>query len=121
MRAGPQRGAKPLTARDWLFGSRPRRLVLRFVLDNEPPKRGWTKTDIAEGCGLSRNGGAAKHIRGLVALDLLDEEDGRYRPGALDAALFARVAALVDELERVPDIAIDQVLRRKPGRLRASR
>ncbi|MGH2921279.1 MAG: hypothetical protein ACRDKU_04340 [Gaiellaceae bacterium] len=113
MRSGGQRGAKALTARDWLFGSRPRRLVLRFVLDNEPPKEGWTKTDIAKGCGLSRNGGATDHIRGLVALDLLDEDDGRYRIGPLDGALFARVAALVDELEHVPDLRIDEVLEGK--------
>lgn len=114
MHVGGQRGAKALTARDWLFGSRPRRLVLRFVLDNEPPKEGWTKTDIAAGCGLSKNGGATDHIRGLVALDLLDEEDGRYRTGALDGALLARVAALVDELEHVPDVPIDEVLKGRP-------
>jgi hypothetical protein len=63
------------------------------------------------GCGLSKNGGATDHIRGLVALDLLDEEGGRYRTGALDGALLARVAALVDELERVPDVPIDEVLK----------
>lgn len=113
MAGGGQRGAKALTARDWLFGSRPRRLVLRFVLDNEPPPDGWTKTDIAEGCGLSKYGGATDHIRGLVALDLLGEENGRYRSSSLDGALFARVAALVDELEDVPDIPVDEVLEGK--------
>lgn len=113
MRVGGQRGSKALTARDWLFGSRPRRLILRFMLDNEPPKEGWTKSDIAGGCGLSKNGGATDHIRGLVALELLEEEDGRYRTGRVDGALFARVAALIDELEHVPDLRIDQVLEGK--------
>lgn len=103
-------------ARDWIFGSRPRRLVLRFVLDNAPPKQGWTKTKIAEGCGLSKNGGATDHIRGLVALDLLSEEAGRYRLGRLDSALFVRVAALVDELEHVPDDRrIDELLGERSG------
>jgi hypothetical protein len=113
MTAGRRRGAKKLTARDWLFGSRPRRLILRFVLDHQPPEGGWTKTDIAERCGLSKYGGATDHIRGLVALDLLYEENGRYRVGPIDGALFARVAALVDELERVPDRGIDELLQEK--------
>jgi hypothetical protein len=71
------------------------------------------KADIAEGCGLPKNGGATDHIRGLVALDLLEEQAGRYRTGRLDGALFARVAALVGELEHVPDIRIDEVLEGK--------
>lgn len=115
MASGGQRGAKPVTARDWLFGSRPRRLVLRFVFDNTPPDKGWTKTEIAESCDLSKHGGAAGHIRGLVALDLLSEDEGRYWPGRIDSALFIRVAALVDELERVPDRRIDELLEEKGG------
>lgn len=106
---GRRRGSKALTARDWLFGSRPRRLVLRFILDNEPPKEGWTKSQIATECGLSKHGGAAAHVEGLVALGLLDDADGRYRPAGVDHVLFMRVAELVNELESVPELTIKEL------------
>ncbi len=111
MTVGQQRGPKPLTARDWIFGSRPRRLALHFVLNATPSKKGWSKSDIAESCGVSKNGGADDHIRGLVALGLLSEEGGRYWPGDPATALGGRVAELIDELERVPDQRIEKLLR----------
>jgi hypothetical protein len=117
---GRRRGAKTLTARDWLFGSRPRRLVLRFVLDSEAPKEGWTKSDIALACGLSKNGGATPHVEGLAALGVLEERDGRYRPRGLDNSLVARVAELVHELESVPDVTLDALRAGDPRRSAAS-
>jgi len=110
MNTGQKRGAKRVTARDWIFGSRPRRLALRFVLSSTPLGEGWTKSDIAERCEVSRHGGADEHIRGLVALGLLSERGGRYWPGQSAGALGERVAALVDELEAVPDRRIDELL-----------
>jgi hypothetical protein len=107
--SGRQRGAKALTARDWIFGSRPRRLVLRFILDSEPPTAGWTKSEIAVACGLSPHGGAAANVDGLVALGLLEEDERRYRPVGLEHSLVARVAALVDELESVPEVTIEEL------------
>lgn len=89
--------------------------MLRYVLHNQPPEEGWTKTDIATACGLSRHGGATEHIRGLLALELLEEQDGRYRPGRLDSTLAMRVVAFVDELEQVPDRRIDELLSERPG------
>ena len=109
MATGRQRGAKPVTARDWLFGSRPRRLVLRFVMKGRPPRRGWTKTEIADACDLSRNGGATAHIQGLVALGLLEERDGRYHRPQRETVLFRRVAKLIDELDDVPEVRIDDL------------
>lgn len=106
-----RRGSKPLTARDWIFGSRPRRLALRFVLRSEPGEAGWTKSEIAEQCGVSKNGGVDEHLDGLVALGLLSEQAGRYRPGDPAAALHARVLGLVQELEHVPEQRIDELLR----------
>ena len=96
-----------MTARDWIFGSRPRRLILRFILDSDVPDEGWTKSDIARACGLSKNGGATAHVVGLAALGVLEERDGRYWPGGLDNSLVARVTELVQELEGVPDVTID--------------
>lgn len=105
------RGPKPLTARDWIFGSRPRRLALRFVLHADAGETGWTKSDIAEQCGVSKNGGVDEHIDGLVALGLLSERAGRYRPGDPAAALHVRLLELVQELEHVPEQRIEELLR----------
>jgi hypothetical protein len=112
MAAGQHRGAKPLTARDWIFGSRPRRLALRFVLNATPSEAGWTKSVIAESCGVSKNGGADEHIRGLLALGLLSKRGGRYWPGtAANGLVGVRLAELIDELEHVPDERIEELLR----------
>jgi hypothetical protein len=110
-----RRGAKAVTARDWLFGSRPRRLILRFLLRNPAPPEGWTKAQIATACDLSANGGATHNVDGLVALGLLYEENGRYRPVGLEVALLARVAAVLDELESVPEIPIEALLAARDG------
>lgn len=115
-----RRGAKPLTARDWLFGSRPRRLALRFVLHAEPVDTGWTKSEIAAQCAVSKNGGIDEHIDGLVALGLLREHSGRYAPGDPASALRARVLALIDELEHVPERRIHELLSAGAPRLGAA-
>jgi hypothetical protein len=111
-----RRGAKPLTARDWIFGSRPRRLVLRFVLRAEPADAGWTKSEIAERVGVSKNGGVDEHVDGLVALGLLLEQQGRYRAGDPTAALHTRVIKLIEELEHVPEQRIDELLTQRVSR-----
>jgi hypothetical protein len=105
-----KRGAKAVTARDWLFGSRPRRLILRFLLHIPAPPEGWTKSQIAAACDLSPYGGATHNVDGLVALGLLCEDEGRYKPAGLEFALLARVAAVLDELENVPEVSIDALL-----------
>jgi hypothetical protein len=105
-----RRGPKPLTARDWIFGSRPRRLALRFILRSEPGDAGWTKSEIADQSGVSKHGGIDEHVDGLVALGLLCEHNGRYRPGDPTAALHARVLELIDELESVPEQRISALL-----------
>jgi hypothetical protein len=116
-----RRGAKSLTARDWLFGSRPRRLALRFVLHGEPTDAGWTKSEIAAQSGVSKNGGIDEHIDGLVALGLLREHAGRYRPGDPAAALHARVLELLEELEHVPEQRIEELLPPRAPRSGGSR
>jgi hypothetical protein len=111
-------GPKRLTARDWIFGSRPRRLALRFVLQSDPGESGWTKSDIADQCSVSKNGGIDEHITGLVALGLLSESAGRYRPGNPAAALYVRLLELVQQLENVPDRRIDELLTQSARRPR---
>jgi hypothetical protein len=110
MSTGRRRGAKPLTARDWIFGSRPRRLALRYILNTTPPEKGWTKTEIAKGSEVSRHGGADEHIDGLIALGLLTERGGRYWPDDRDPLLRDRIAEVVQQLETVPERRIDEVL-----------
>ena len=113
MAVGRKRGVKPLMARDWIFGSRPRRLALRFVFSNQPPSGGWTKTDIAAGCGVSKHGGADEHIEGLLALGLLTVDGGRYRPGSPTSSLRVHLSKLVAALEDVPDQRITELKARQ--------
>lgn len=110
MAGGGKRGAKLLTARDWIFGSRPRRLLLRFALSAQAPQAGWTKTEIARNCQVGAHGGADEHIEGLVALGLLIERGGRYWPISPTTALGERVSALVAALDAVPECRIDDLL-----------
>jgi hypothetical protein len=110
MAGGGKRGVKPVTARDWIFGSRPRRLLLGLALSTQPPETGWTKAEIARNCGVGTHGGADEHITGLVALGLLIERDGRYWPMAPTNKLGDRVSALLKELDAVPECRIDELL-----------
>lgn len=98
-----KRGAKKLTSRDWLFGSRPRRLVLQFVLSNKPGPEGWTKTALAAQAEVHPKGGIDEHVRGLVALELLRENQGRYWPAQPSPALAKKLKGLLRELDHVPE------------------
>lgn len=73
MSDGPRRrGAKALSDRDWIFGSRPRRRLLEAVVAPRPPKDGWTRPQLANKAGVVANGGADAQIDGLVRLGLLE-------------------------------------------------
>lgn len=109
MHPGQRRGPKPVTARDWLFGSRPRRLAVRFVLGNEPGKAGWTKSEIATQCEVDIHGGITSHLDGLVAIGLLRENGGRYWP-MKKTPLARHVASLLRDLESVPERRVEALL-----------
>jgi hypothetical protein len=109
MLSGQRRGPHALTARDWLFGSRPRRLALCFVLGNRPGKAGWTKSEIAIQCEVDVHGGITNHLDGLVAIGLLRERGGRYWP-AKKTALARHVASLLNDLEDVPERRVTAIV-----------
>jgi hypothetical protein len=109
------RGAKRLTSRDWIFGSRPRRLVLEFVLSNEPGEEGWTKTALAKQAEVHPKGGIDEHVRGLVALELLEERQGRYWPSDRGPGLAEELRRLLRELERVPESRIAEEAAHRTG------
>jgi hypothetical protein len=110
MTDGGKRGPKALTARDWIFGSRPRRLILSFVLTAEPPAGGWSLTEIADAVRVDRHGGATGHVKGLLVLGLLVADGNRYRPGDREAPLAKQLLSVLGELERVPEARLDAVL-----------
>jgi hypothetical protein len=85
---GQKRGPKELAARDWVFGSRPRRLLVAKVVAANPPAAGWSKTDLAKIAGVSANGGVDDHVEALTLLGLLVAQDRRlYAPAELAEAL----------------------------------
>jgi hypothetical protein len=112
MPPGQRRGPQALTARDWLFGSRPRRLALRFVIGNTPGKEGWTKSEIAVRCDVDVHGGINNHLDGLVAIGLLRESGGRYWP-TKKTALSRHVASLLTDLESVPERRVEAVVQER--------
>jgi hypothetical protein len=66
-----KRGAKTLSERDWVFGSRPRRRLLEGVLISRIPKDGWTRPELANIAGVIANGGVDEHVAGLHRLGLI--------------------------------------------------
>lgn len=103
-----KRGAKSVSPRDWIFGSRPRRLALRFVLDSDPPADGWSKSQLAVHAEVSPNGGIDEHVRGLLDLGLLVPVDDdaarvRYTRAEPNNRLEAPLRTLLDLLDSLPD------------------
>lgn len=102
-----RRGAKPLTRRDWIFGSRPRRLALHHVLTSEPPSEGWSKTELARVASVSPNGGVDEHVQGLLEIGILEVLDSRrpprYRLAEPVPLLATRLKALLAALDEIPD------------------
>lgn len=113
MSSGVKRGAKSLTSRDWIFGSRPRRLVLSFVLGSKPTAGGWSKAALAREAGVHPKGGIDEHVRGLVALRLLRERDGRYWPIEPSPRLAVQLKRVLRELEELPEDRIEMLARRR--------
>jgi hypothetical protein len=92
-----------LSSRDWVFGSRPRRLLLDATLRGRQPPLGWTKSALAERSGVSPNGGIDEHVRGLAMLGVLVETDGRWASAQVPlAAALRRVLQLLDEFDERP-------------------
>ena len=96
-----KRGRKPLGRQDWLFGSAPRRVLLREVLGSAAPDEGWTKADLARSAGLSPKGGVDEHVIGFAAIGLLQQRDGRWFPRA-QTRLARALRDVLRELETLP-------------------
>ena len=99
--ADGKRGSEPLGREDWVFGSAPRRRLLRELLSGTGPREGWTKAGLARAVGLSPNGGVDEHVAGLAALGLLEERGGRWHPHT-DTRLARALGEVLRELERLP-------------------
>lgn len=98
------RGSKVLSQRDWLFGSRPRRLALAAVLTPKAVCEGWTKKDLALAAEVSPNGGIDEHVDGFVELGLLERRpDGRYQRVDPLPAVATDLRRLLRRLEDLPD------------------
>jgi hypothetical protein len=101
-----RRGAKAVSDRDWLFGSRPRRRLLEGLLLGKSPQGPWGRAELAEFAGVVANGGLDEHLQGLARLGLIFH-DGQIRrrwhaadPPVPLAEALARVLAA---LQVVPD------------------
>lgn len=97
-----RRGAKPLTQRDWLFGSRPRRMALEALLSDEPGTR-WSKARLARAAGVSPHGGIDEHVDGFVRIGLLQRRDGGYALADPPPPYLASLGQLLAQLHELPD------------------
>jgi hypothetical protein len=96
-------GPKTLSARDWLFGSRPRRLLIQRAVGPAPPAAGWTKTQLAKAADVSPNGGVDAHVDALESLGLLETRKRRIHVPARRSDLADALARLLDLLAPLPD------------------
>ena len=103
-RGGRRRGAKALTPRDWLFGSRPRRIALEALLA-EGPGESWSKARLARAAGVSPHGGIDEHVAGFVDIGLLERRGGGYGLADPPPPYLDSLARLLRELRRLPDDA----------------
>lgn len=110
-RTEKRRGSRPLSVRDWPFGSRGRRLFLDTVLLEVPPAAGWTKSDLERAASVER-GGADRLIDGAAAIGLLAPRDGRWDRAETPPELIAALATLVRLSRELPDASIEPLPRR---------
>ncbi len=99
-----RRGAKVLTRRDWLFGSRPRRIALEALLA-EGPGEAWSKARLARAAGVSPHGGIDEHVAGFVDIGLLERRDGGYALADPPPPYLDSLTRLLRELRGLPDEA----------------
>ena len=97
-----RRGAKPLSRRDWLFGSRPRRLALEALLA-AGQDADWSKAGLARAAGVSPHGGIDEHVTGLVNIGLLEVHRGRYALAVPRPAYARSLEELLAALAFLPD------------------
>jgi hypothetical protein len=88
-----RRGCKTLSSRDWLFGSRPRRLALEALFAAQSDKR-WSKAELARAAQVSANGGIDEHVDGFERIGLLQPDGRGY-------VLRKPPPAFADELSRL--------------------
>src|SRR3954471_6542643 len=95
------RGRKALTDRDWLFGSRPRRLALEALF--AAPDHGWSKAALARAAGVSAHGGIDEHVAGLTRLGLLARDGDVFRLADPLPPYAASLERLLADLGTVAD------------------
>jgi hypothetical protein len=96
-----KRGAKSLSARDWLFGSRPRRLALEALLAD--PGRRWSKAALARAADVDPHGGIDEHVAGFAAIGLIVREDRHYVLAEPPPDFAGALRVLLGELRAVSD------------------
>jgi len=96
-----RQGVKPLADRDWLFGSRPRRLALEALLRAQDER--WSKAALTRAASVSPHGGIDEHLAGFIRIGLVVERDGAYALADPPPAFVGSLAALLTALGGLPD------------------
>ena len=101
------------TTRDWPFGSKTKRLLLRAVLRTPCPKDGWSATELAKlAGGASPHGTIDDHLAAMVHLKLLVKDGDRFKRRRPEPTVAQRLDSLLTSLDRLPNTTIDELPRR---------
>jgi hypothetical protein len=73
-----ERGPKHVSERDWIFGSRPRRLALVTILAPGPARQEWSRAALADAAEVTLRG-IDGHLDGFCRLGLIEQTDTGYR------------------------------------------
>ncbi|MDO8212387.1 hypothetical protein [Conexibacter sp. CPCC 206217] len=73
------------------------------ALLSEPPGERWSKARLARAAGVSPHGGIDEHVEGFVRIGLLEQRDGGYFMKDPPPPYRDSLAALLTQLETLPD------------------
>jgi hypothetical protein len=107
-------GRKPLTKRDWPFGARSRRELLKVVLSENAPPEGWTASELARAVHVSENGSLDPQLAGLCQWKILRRDrGGRFLQTEPMVELGLQLRTLLEVVEAEPDAKLKALARRR--------
>jgi hypothetical protein len=99
------RGPKHVSDRDWIFGSRPRRLALAAILAPGPAE--WSRSTLADAAEVTLRG-IDGHLDGFCRLGLIEQTVAGYRRASPMPPLAKDLRRVLAQLDAV---AADQTPR----------
>lgn len=94
------RGPKLVSDRDWIFGSRPRRLALATILAPGPASQEWSRSALADAAEVTLRG-IDGHLDGFCRLGLIEQTAAGYRRTSPMPPLAKDLRRVLSQLDAV--------------------